>query len=266
MPAAGDDHKFTVFGAVDYSSGQVVWQMHARKDETAFMAFLDHLAAALPANEPAVLVLDNASYHKSHALRAHWQRLSERFQPFFLPAYAPQLNLIERIWRYLKQKLACPRWWNDLTGSSKRPRRSSPTWKSTSMPTTAAQPSDQPTTYVIPLSASFLKCGPVLADPWDCKEVVAMTLHMRALTDEERTKLERIVHAQTAPVRLARRVRIVQLAAAGVTAPAIAVQVQQSEKCVRRWIARFNAAGLEGLDDAPVRDARVPIPRTPTVA
>ena len=78
-----------------------------------------------------------------------------------------------------------------------------------------------------------------------------MTLHLRALTDEERTKLERIVHAQTAPVRLARRVRIVQLAAAGVTAPAIAVQVQQSEKCVRRWIARFNAAGLEGLDDAP---------------
>ena len=78
-----------------------------------------------------------------------------------------------------------------------------------------------------------------------------MTLHLRALTDEERTKLERIVQAQTAPVRLARRARLVQLAAAGVTAPAIAVQVQQSEKGVRRWIARFDAAGLEGLDDAP---------------
>jgi transposase len=78
-----------------------------------------------------------------------------------------------------------------------------------------------------------------------------MTLQMRALTDEERTKLERIVHAQTAPVRLARRGRIVQRAAAGVTAPAIAVQVQQREPCVRRWIARCNAAGLEGVDDAP---------------
>jgi hypothetical protein len=83
VPAAGDDHTFAVFGALDDARGQVVWQMNACKDETAFMAFLDHLAEALPANEPAVLVLDNASYHKRHALRAHWQRLSDRFQPFF---------------------------------------------------------------------------------------------------------------------------------------------------------------------------------------
>lgn len=114
MPAAGDDHKFAVFGTVDYASGQVVWQTTACTDATAFSAFLDHLVAALPPGEPAVLVLDNASYHKSHAVRAHWQPLADRLQPFFLPAYAPQLNLIERLWRYLKGKLACHRWWNDL--------------------------------------------------------------------------------------------------------------------------------------------------------
>ena len=34
-----------------------------------------------------------------------------RLQP---PAYAPELNLIERLWRYRKDKLACQRWWNDL--------------------------------------------------------------------------------------------------------------------------------------------------------
>jgi transposase len=78
-----------------------------------------------------------------------------------------------------------------------------------------------------------------------------MTRHLRALADEERTKLERIVHAQTAPVRLVRRARIIQLAATGLTAPAIAVQVHQSEKCVRQWIERFNADGVAGLDDAP---------------
>ncbi len=48
------------------------------------------------------------------SVRAHWQRLADRLQPFFLPAYAPQLNLIERVWRDLKAKLACHRWWNDL--------------------------------------------------------------------------------------------------------------------------------------------------------
>ena len=102
-----------MFGAVDYASGRVIWQTSARKGEAAVAAFRDHLAQTLPADEPAVLVLDNVGYHKSHELRTHWQRLSERFQPFFLPAYAPQLKLIERLWRYLKEKLACHRWWND---------------------------------------------------------------------------------------------------------------------------------------------------------
>jgi transposase InsO family protein len=114
VPAAGDDHKFAVFGAVDSASGQVIWQTSACKGETACMALLDHRVATLPQGEPAVLVLDNASDHKSHAVRAHCQRLSDRLQPFFLPAYAPQRNLIERLWRYLKAQLACHRWWNDL--------------------------------------------------------------------------------------------------------------------------------------------------------
>jgi transposase len=114
IPAAGEDHKCAVFGAVDYASGRVWYQFSARKGEDAFAAFLDQLAHELPTGEPAILVLDNVGYHKSHQLREQWQHLSERFAPFFLPAYSPQLNLIERLGRYLKDHLACHRWWNDL--------------------------------------------------------------------------------------------------------------------------------------------------------
>jgi hypothetical protein len=46
--------------------------------------------------------------------REVWRRYTGRFRPFFLPAYAPQLTLIERVWCYVKQRLACHRWWNDL--------------------------------------------------------------------------------------------------------------------------------------------------------
>ncbi|HEX3271829.1 MAG TPA: IS630 family transposase [Ktedonobacterales bacterium] len=114
IPAAGDDHKCVIFGALDSASGRVVYQINARKDEDAFMTFLDELAHAFPANEPVVMVLDNASYHKSHAVQAWWRAHAEQCQPFFLPVYSPQLNLIERLWRDLKDKLACHRWWNDL--------------------------------------------------------------------------------------------------------------------------------------------------------
>ena len=103
-----------MFGGLDYASGRSVYQIHPRKDEDAFMTFLDELAHTFPTDEPVVVVLDNASYHKSYAVREWWRAHADQFQPFFLPAYSPQLNLIERLWRYLKDKLACHRWWNDL--------------------------------------------------------------------------------------------------------------------------------------------------------
>ena len=61
-----------------------------------------------------MVVLDTASCHKSHAVQQWWPLHADQFQPFFLPAYSPQLNLIERLWRSLKDKLACHRWWTDL--------------------------------------------------------------------------------------------------------------------------------------------------------
>jgi hypothetical protein len=114
VPAAGDDHQRLRDGALDYATGQGLWQHHAQNGTEAFSALLTHRAATLPAGEPVVVVLDHASYHKRHAGAAIWHRDDQRLQPSFLPAYAPQLNLIERLWRYLKAKLANHRWWHDL--------------------------------------------------------------------------------------------------------------------------------------------------------
>jgi transposase len=115
VPAAGEDHKFVVFGALDYATGRLIHRSSPTKESATFATFLDHLAAHLPDDgQPTIVVLDNVSYHKSHELRAHWPRLSSRLRPLWLPAYAPQLNLIERVWRYLKDKVGCHRCWNDL--------------------------------------------------------------------------------------------------------------------------------------------------------
>ena len=78
-----------------------------------------------------------------------------------------------------------------------------------------------------------------------------MTLQMRTVTEDERAKIEQLTRARAAPVRLVTRARIIQLAATGQTAPAIATQLALNEKCVRLWIRRFAAHGLEGLEDAP---------------
>ena len=76
------------------------------KDGAGFAAFLAQIGQTWP-DDDLVLVLDNVSYHRSAAMRTWWAAQEGRMLPFWLPAYAPNLNLLERVWRFLKQKLAC---------------------------------------------------------------------------------------------------------------------------------------------------------------
>jgi transposase len=77
-----------------------------------------------------------------------------------------------------------------------------------------------------------------------------MTLHVGVVRDEERGKIERLTRARRAPMRLVTRARMVQLALKGMTAPAIARELDVSEKMVRIWLKRFAQEGVAGLDDA----------------
>lgn len=51
-----------------------------------------------------VLFLDNASYFKAEIV-TKWLEDHPKLQIEFLPPYSPNLNLIERLWRFVKEKL-----------------------------------------------------------------------------------------------------------------------------------------------------------------
>ena len=53
------------------------------------------------------LILDNASYHHSKLVKS-WLKKHRRFKLHFLPPYSPNLNLIERLWRFFHVKVT----WN----------------------------------------------------------------------------------------------------------------------------------------------------------
>ena len=57
-------------------------------------------------NGRVVLVMDNASYHKSASALAALSLFEHRVMIIWLPPYCSDLNPIERFWRYLKD-LAC---------------------------------------------------------------------------------------------------------------------------------------------------------------
>ena len=78
-----------------------------------------------------------------------------------------------------------------------------------------------------------------------------MALKLRALTEEERTQIERLASSRTAPARSVERAQIIRLAAEGRAAPQIAEHLRRNPQTVRDWIKRFNTEGPAGLDDLP---------------
>ena len=62
----------------------------------------EKLLAAHPQG-PVYVVCDNARYYKNKAL-AEWLA-NKRLVQVFLPPYSPNLNLIERLWKFLRQKI-----------------------------------------------------------------------------------------------------------------------------------------------------------------
>ncbi len=73
---------------------------------TAFQKFLRYVVKENP-KKHIVMVLDNARIHHHHAklLNPFLRKNSQRLTLNFLPPYSPNLNLLERIWKWLKESV-----------------------------------------------------------------------------------------------------------------------------------------------------------------
>ena len=72
-----------------------------------------------------------------------------------------------------------------------------------------------------------------------------------ALDDEDRAVLEGLTRRTTVAVGLARRARIVLLAAEGIPLDRIGRQVGVDRNVVRLWVDRYRVGGLAALQDRP---------------
>jgi transposase len=73
-----------------------------------FIVLLEKLLARHPETEKFILYLDNARYYSKPVVK-EWLARHRQFHLVFLPAYSPNLNLIERLWKFLRKK-ALNRW------------------------------------------------------------------------------------------------------------------------------------------------------------
>ena len=75
---------------------------------SAMQIFLDQLSAQVTPNTHALLVMDRAGWHCANNLI-----FPANLTPIFLPPYSPELNSIERLWLYMKERFLSHRLWDD---------------------------------------------------------------------------------------------------------------------------------------------------------
>lgn len=99
-PAAPKDLGFTsayVFGAVCPAQGKTAALIMPICNTFAMNHHLAEISSQVAADRHAVVILDGAGWHRSHGLV-----VPGNITLLPLPPYSPELNPVERIWRYLR--------------------------------------------------------------------------------------------------------------------------------------------------------------------
>ena len=101
-------------GVMDWMSAQVWCQPIVRLTSECLIRFLEWLFVDIYPTETLILVLDNASAHRSREMQAFLSLFEPRVIVIWLPAYSPDMNLIERFWKHLKQRSTANRLFADV--------------------------------------------------------------------------------------------------------------------------------------------------------
>ena len=105
--------RFNVLGAIDAVTRELTTVVNDTTiDATAICELLRKLSARYP-GLPMTLVLDNARYQRCEAVRALAAEL--RIELLYLPPYSPNLNLIERLWKFVKKEVLSCRYYEDFS-------------------------------------------------------------------------------------------------------------------------------------------------------
>ena len=94
--------RFNVLGAVNAVTKEIITITNETYINSETICQLLFKLANLGLNIPITLVLDNAKYQKCKLVQDYAKQLG--IQLCYLPSYSPQLNLIERFWKFIRNE------------------------------------------------------------------------------------------------------------------------------------------------------------------
>lgn len=96
--------RYNVLGALDYVSKKVLTVVNDSYITASEVCAMLYQIAAEYGTMEVHLVLDNARYQKCQAVQKLAENLGIHLE--YIPPYSPNLNLIERLWKFVKGELS----------------------------------------------------------------------------------------------------------------------------------------------------------------
>lgn len=91
-------------GYLNYETGEIYCEEHDTYDAEVFLGFLKNVLSKNKSGK-TIIILDNARIHHAKLLQPFLKENEEQLQLMYLPPYSPDLNLIEGLWKWLKEKV-----------------------------------------------------------------------------------------------------------------------------------------------------------------
>lgn len=106
--------RFNVLGALNAITHELITITNDSYINAQSVCDLLWKIARLNLKTPITLVLDNARYQHCHLVEN--LALHLHIQLVFLPSYSPNLNLIERLWKFVKKQCLYSKYYAEFTG------------------------------------------------------------------------------------------------------------------------------------------------------
>ena len=104
--------RVNINGALELSGQDIIARTCDTVNQNSMCDLLHVIRRKNPGERNLYLVLDNAPYNRARSVKNLAHRL--RIKILYLPPYSPNLNPIERLWKFMKKKLLANQYYEDL--------------------------------------------------------------------------------------------------------------------------------------------------------
>jgi transposase len=103
VPVTGERKSIKILGAVELHHSRFLYRRDQVFNAHTYLTFLQEQMAPHYRREGAILIQDNASYHKDDMVWAWFRDNRHWLEVVPLPAYSPQFNPAERLWQHTRK-------------------------------------------------------------------------------------------------------------------------------------------------------------------